>query len=83
VAILRIIHPHGVANRGGGGISDRVYMELGELEKLRLVVSVGGGVGGDDAGDEKWRVNVGREWVVRMGEGWGMGVREYEMEVDS
>ena len=79
-------------------MSDRVYRELGELEKLRLVVRTSGsgfatssstsgsastsGGAGDDAGEEKWRVNVGRDWVVSMGHVWGMGVSEYEIEQD-
>ncbi|OAP64759.1 hypothetical protein AYL99_00731 [Fonsecaea erecta] len=85
VAILRAIHPQGIPNRPGRGVSDRIYRELGELERLRLVVRSTSGSGvamGDDAGDEKWRVNVGREWVVNMGHLWGMGVSEYEIDHD-
>lgn len=76
-------------------MGDRVYRELGELEKLRLVVRTSGtGIGGlsaasgtstlaaDDMTEEKWRINVGREWVVSMGHVWGMGVNEYEIEQD-
>jgi ribosomal protein L28 len=71
-----------------------VYRELGELERLRLVVRAAAGAGGsgtgtgttaaaaDDATEEKWRVNVGREWVVEMGKVWGMSVSEYEIEQD-
>ncbi|KAJ9617023.1 hypothetical protein H2200_000744 [Cladophialophora chaetospira] len=85
VAILRAIHPHGVAY--SRGVTDRVCRELGELEKLRLVVrlsSPGGSVAAsDDATDEKWRVNVGRDWVVNMGQAWGMGVSEYEIDQDA
>ncbi|KIW46082.1 uncharacterized protein PV06_01773 [Exophiala oligosperma] len=96
LAILRAIHPHGIPNRPGNVVSDRVYRELGELEKLRLVVRTSGtGIGGlsaasgtstlaaDDMTEEKWRINVGREWVVSMGHVWGMGVNEYEIEQDS
>ncbi|KIW18306.1 hypothetical protein PV08_02594 [Exophiala spinifera] len=95
LAILRAIHPHGIPNRAGNVVSDRVYRELGELEKLRLVVRTSGtGIGGistvsgtnslaaDDVTEEKWRINVGREWVVSMGHVWGMGVNEYEVEQD-
>ncbi|KIX09151.1 uncharacterized protein Z518_00229 [Rhinocladiella mackenziei CBS 650.93] len=98
LAILRAIHPRGIPNRPGGGVSDRVYRELGELEKLRLVVrtwasgsgatsnlsgsTITTGRGSDDSGEEKWRVNVGRDWVVSMGHVWGMGVSEYEIEQD-
>ncbi|EXJ93972.1 hypothetical protein A1O1_02365 [Capronia coronata CBS 617.96] len=96
VAILRAVHPHGISNRPGQGVTDRVYRELGELEKLRLVVrasgsgiSGGGGTFGgastsagaaDDPGEERWRVNVSRDWVVDMGKVWGMGISEYEVE---
>jgi origin recognition complex subunit 5 len=81
VAILRAVHPHGVAK--GRGVSDRVYRELGELEKLRLVSRVGGShAAGEDASEDKWRVNVSRDWVVHMGEAWGMGVSEYEIDQD-
>ncbi|KAK5211443.1 hypothetical protein LTR20_007754 [Exophiala xenobiotica] len=95
-AILRAVHPHGIPNRPGRVVSDRVYRELGELEKLRLVVrTTGAGLHGttagtgntgtaaaDDITEEKWRVNVGRDWVVDMGHVWGMGVSEYEIEQD-
>ncbi len=79
VAILRAIHPRGVAN--SRGVADRVYRELGELEKLRLVMRISGPTtAGDDIADERWRVNVGRDWVVSMAQAWGMGVSEYEIE---
>jgi hypothetical protein len=84
VAILRAIHPYGVAR--GRGVTDRIYRELGELDKLRLVVRVSGAGGsvaaGEDVADEKWRVNVGRDWVVNMGQTWGLGVAEYELDQD-
>ncbi|EXJ92259.1 hypothetical protein A1O3_00809 [Capronia epimyces CBS 606.96] len=99
VAILRAVHPHGIPNRPGHGVSDRVYRELGELEKLRLVVrasgpSFSGGSatlgssstsagGGDDGSEERWRVNVSRDWVVDMGKVWGMGISEYEIDQES
>lgn len=100
LAILRAVHPSGVSNTAGSrGVSDRVYHELGELERLRLVVrasavgasSAAGGAGSgsaaaaaavDDATEEKWRVNVGRDWVVSMGKAWGLSVTEYEIEGD-
>lgn len=98
VAILRAVHPHGFPNRPGRGVSDRVYRELGELEKLRLVVRASGSgisggtvtfggtstsvAGGDDPGEEKWRVNVSRDWVVDMGKVWGMTISEYEIDHD-
>lgn len=76
VAILRAVHPHGVSHKRG--ISDRVFRELGELERLRLVVRAGGAAGGEET--DKWKVNVGREWVVGMGKLWGMGISDYEMD---
>jgi origin recognition complex subunit 5 len=93
LAILRAVHPSGIPNHFGKGISDRVYHELGELERLRLVVRSSSGSAGstatasgsaavDDATEEKWRVNVGRDWVVTMGQVWGMSVSEYEIEGD-
>jgi origin recognition complex subunit 5 len=93
VAILRAVHPHGIPNRAGRGVSDRVYRELGELEKLRLVVRSSGSSGGgttstttggsaDDSTEEKWRVNVRRDWAVNTGHAWGMGISEYETEQD-
>ena len=94
LAILRAVHPQGIPNRPGHVVSDRVYRELGELEKLRLVVRTSGsslgssagaagnmsGAGTDDLTEEKWRVNVSRDWVVSMGHVWGMGISEYEIE---
>lgn len=93
LAILRAVHPSGIPNHFGKGISDRVYHELGELERLRLVVrsssgsaastaAASGSAAVDDATEEKWRVNVGRDWVVTMGQLWGMSVSEYEIEGD-
>ncbi|KEF54678.1 uncharacterized protein A1O9_09120 [Exophiala aquamarina CBS 119918] len=98
LAILRAIHPSGIPNQVGKGVSDRVYRELGELERLRLVVRSSSGSGGgaagsstagasasaalDDATEEKWRVNVGRDWVVAMGHLWGLTVSDYEIEGD-
>ncbi|KIW68367.1 hypothetical protein PV04_04320 [Phialophora macrospora] len=85
VAILRAIHPHGVAR--GRCMTDRIYRELGELDKLRLVVRASGAGGlvaaGEDVADEKWRVNVARDWVLSMGQTWGLGVAEYELDQDS
>lgn len=86
VAIVRIVHPHGIPSGSGRGVSDRIYRELGELEKLRLVVRASGSSSllaiGEDTMDEKWRVNVGRDWVVDMGKSWGMQVSEYEIDQD-
>lgn len=86
------MHPSGVSNQSGKGISDRVYHELGELERLRLVVhssaagstagAASGSAAADDATEEKWRINVGRDWVVSMGQLWGMTVSEYEIDMD-
>lgn len=86
VAILRAIHPDGVArgrNGGGsGGIADRVYSELAELERLRLVVRVDapGKGGSEDILEERWKCVVGREWVVRAGAYWGVGLEGWEFE---
>lgn len=94
LAILRAIHPEGLDNRFGRGICDRVYRELGELERLRLIVRADGAIGGaggagtsgsaataaEDAMEEKWRINVGRQWVVDVGNRSGMSVNDYEIE---
>lgn len=76
-AILRAVHPVGVGGRRG--VVDRVGREMGELVRLRVVVCVGAGAGGED-GEERWRVNVGREVVEGCGRRWGVGMREYEIE---
>ena len=75
LALLRAIHPDGVARQRG--VADRVYKEMGELERLRLVVMV------DDEeieGGGKWKVNVSREWVVQIASRHGLGVSEWEIE---
>lgn len=41
------------------------------------------GAGTDDLTEEKWRVNVGRDWVVSMGHVCGMGISEYEVDNES
>jgi origin recognition complex subunit 5 len=76
LAIVRAIHPHGVPNQKS--IADRVYRHLAELERLRLVVPAGGGAGAYDD-DEKWRVNVNREWIEDIGRQWGIGLSEFEV----
>jgi origin recognition complex subunit 5 len=76
LAIVRAIHPHGLPNKRG--IADRVYRHLAELERLRLVVPTSGGTTAHDD-DEKWRVNVGREWVEDIGRQWGVGLSEFEV----
>lgn len=80
IAILRAVHPDGVAN--GRGIADRVYSELGELERLRLVARVDGPgkVGAEDIMEERWRCVVGREWVVSAGAVYGVGLEGWEVE---
>lgn len=91
VAILRAVHPAGVAR--GRSVVDRVAKEVAELEKLRLLVpSADGGGGGygtralDDAvGQERrWRINVPRGFVEDLGEAYekeGVAglMREYEL----
>ena len=75
LAVLRAIHPDGVARQKGA--ADRAYKEMGELERLRLVVMVG-----DDEieGGGRWRVNVGREWVVKIASRHSLSVSEWEIE---
>ena len=38
---------------------------------------MGGGAGYDE--EEKWRVNVSREWVEDMAREWGIGLAEFEV----
>jgi origin recognition complex subunit 5 len=76
LAIVRAIHPHGVPNRKG--IADRVYRHLAELERLRLVVPASGGIAAYED-EEKWRVNVSREWVEDMARQWSIGLSEFEV----
>ena len=76
LAIVRAIHPHGVPNQRS--IADRVYCHLAELERLRLVVPASGGAASYDD-EEKWRVNVSREWVEDVARQWGIGLSEFEV----
>ena len=76
LAIVRAIHPQGVPNRRV--IADRVYRHLAELERLRLIVPASGGAASYEE-EEKWRVNVGREWVEDMARQWGIGLSEFEV----
>lgn len=76
LAIARAIHPQGVPNRKS--IADRVYRHLAELERLRLVVPAGGELTAYDD-EEKWRVNVSREWVEDVARQWGIGLSEFEV----
>ena len=77
IAILRAVHPDGIANERG--IGDRVYREMGELERMRLVVRVDDGEEGEAGG--RWRVGVGREVVVGMCGSWpGVGVEEWKLQ---
>lgn len=36
--------------------------------------------GADDPSEERWRINVSRDWVVDMGKVWGMSICEYEVD---
>lgn len=77
IAILRAIHPDGIEGRG---VADRVYVELGELERLRLVVRAEKSRGDADIMEEKWKCIVGRDWVVEAGKKWGIGLEGWEVE---
>ena len=81
IAIVRAIHPQGVPNKLSVG--DKVYRHLAELQRLRLVVPAMAGAGIGSMGgydeDEKWRVNVSREWVEDLAAKWNFGFGEYEM----
>lgn len=80
VAILRAIHPDGI--KAGKGIADRIYSELGELERLRLVVrnDERGKIIAEDIMEERWRCLVGREWVVSAGKHWNLSIEGWEVE---
>lgn len=62
-------------------MADQIYQELATLEKLRLVVPASGGPGGGmaDAG-ERWRVNVGREWVSGVALRFGLQLSEWTVD---
>lgn len=66
----------------GKGIADRVYAELAELERLRLVVRADerGKVAVEDILEEQWKCVVGRQWVVEAGRVWGVGIEGWEVE---
>ena len=82
IAILRAIHPDGI--KSGKGIADRVYSELGELERLRLVVrndpKAAGKGDAEEIMEEKWKCIVGRDWVVEAGKSWGVSIEGWEVE---
>lgn len=83
IAILRAIHPDGI--KMGKGVADRIYAELGELERLRLVVRAdpkAAAKGGDaeDIMEEKWKCVVGKAWVVEAGRCWGVSIDGWEVE---
>ena len=59
--------------------------EIVELERLRFVVCddhEGRDGNSGDAGlsERKWKINVSREVVEKMGRGWGVGFGEWEIE---
>lgn len=82
IAILRAIHPDGI--KSGKGIADRVYSELGELERLRLVVrndpKADGKGDAEEILEQKWKCIVGREWVIEAGKNWGVSIEGFEVE---
>lgn len=83
VAIFRAIHPDGIKSERS--IADRVYAELSELERLKLVVrsdpkAVAKGVDAEDIMEEKWKCIVGKAWVVEAGRFWGVGIEGWEVE---
>ncbi|KAK4133027.1 hypothetical protein BT67DRAFT_480073 [Trichocladium antarcticum] len=67
-------------DHGGEGDAD-IGMAIATLASLRLLVKVGGGVGGDvmDCGG-KWRVNVGWEVIRGLGRSVGVEVEEWLIE---
>ena len=82
IAILRAIHPDGI--KTGKSAADRIYAELGELERLQLVVradprSAGKGEA-EDIMEEKWKCIVGRDWVVEAGKCWSVSIEGWEVE---
>ncbi|KAK3177653.1 hypothetical protein Dsin_032850 [Dipteronia sinensis] len=85
IAILRTIHPDGLPRTKGA--ADKVYVELAELERLRLVVRCTGSYadsgarGGDDGIlEEKWRINVGKDFVTGIGRHYGIGLEGWEID---
>ena len=78
VAILRAVHPDGFKHTRS--ISDRVYREMGELERLRLVERVSDE--DEVEGGGRWKIGVGREVVEVMLVSWGIkgGIGEWELQ---
>ena len=80
MAILRAVHPDGFKHTRS--VADRVYREMGELERLRLVERVTAEDETDGGG--RWKVSVGRGVVEGMLVGWAIkgGVSEWELQGD-
>ena len=77
ISILRAVHPDGFKQTRSVG--DRVYREMGELERLRLVDRVS--AEDEVEGGGRWKCVVGREVVEGMVKGWGItgGIQEWEL----
>jgi hypothetical protein len=73
ISILRAVHPDGFTGRG---VADRVYREMGELVRMKLVERVG--KEDDDAGG-KWNVSVGKDVMQSMGKVVGVEVGDWEV----
>ena len=80
MAILRAVHPDGFKHTRS--VADRVYREMGELERLRLVERVSSE--DEVEGGGRWKIGVGREVVEGMLVSWGIkgGVGEWELQGD-
>ncbi|KAL9107161.1 MAG: hypothetical protein Q9227_007941 [Pyrenula ochraceoflavens] len=74
IAIVRAIHPYGVARKRS--VADKVATELAELVRLKLVV---GGTGMDAVGEEKWMINVHRDWVEEIAKRWSIDWNDFEV----
>ena len=80
LAVMRAVHPDGFKHTRS--VADRVYREMGELERLRLVERVS--AEDEVEGGGRWKIGVGREVVQGMLEGWGVkgGIEEWELQGD-
>ena len=80
MAILRAVHPDGFKHTRS--VADRVYGEMGELERLRLLERVSNE--DEVEGGGRWKIAVGKAVVEGMLADWGIkgGIGEWGLQGD-